>query len=123
MSMPSRENALLWFGLLGAPIAWAAQHWATFSLSMLRCSAAGDDTLPLHGLDVVASVVAAAVAIGALGASIAVFRATADDGDEDTRRARMHFLATIGMTVSPLLLAIIVLNGLGGGVLEVCRQS
>jgi hypothetical protein len=123
MTVPSRENALLWFGLLGAPVAWTAQHWATFSLSVLRCSAVGDAALPLRGLNVVASIVAAAVAVAALAASIAVFRATADNPDEDTRRARMHFLATIGMTVSPLMLAIIVLNGLGGGVLEVCRQS
>jgi hypothetical protein len=113
----------MWFGLLGAPVAWTAQHWATFSLSVLRCSAAGDASLPLHGLNVVASVVAAAVAIGALAASIAVFRATGEDAGEQPRRARMHFLATIGMTVSPLLLAIIVLNGVAGGVLEVCRQS
>jgi hypothetical protein len=120
---PSRVNALMWFGLLGAPVAWTAQHWAAFSLSVVRCSAAGSAALPLHGLDVVASVVAAAVAIAALAASIAVFRATGEDSGEQPRRARMHFLATIGMTVSPLLLAIIVLNGLGGGVLEVCRQS
>jgi hypothetical protein len=117
------RSGWLWFGLLGAPAAWGVQHWVAVSLAIAGCSRPGAGTsLPLRGLAAGAAVVAATIALAALAASIAVFRATRDASDEPPE-SRVHFLATIGMTISPLLLCIILMDGFGSALLDRCHQG
>ena len=62
-------------------------------------------------------------AVGGL-AALAAWRATRDADDDDAPPAgRIHFLAVIGLTITPLFLAIIVMSGAGAIVLDGCVQS
>lgn len=117
------RSLLLWFGLLGAPAAWGLQHWIGFTLALAGCSRSGaGSSLPLHGLAAGASAVAAAIALAALAASVLTFRATRDSSDEPPE-SRVHFMAIIGMTVSPLFLCIILMSGIGATLLDRCHQG
>ena len=117
---PSLE-VLLWFGLLGAPFGWALQLVFGFAVAEAGCGTArlgvAVDTLTL-----VATLLAAAVAVLATAASAAVFRATRESGEEPGP-GRVHFLATIGLTISPLFLLIVLGGGLGAVVLPDCHQG
>ena len=57
-------------------------------------------------------------------AAVAAWRATRDDDDDDAPPAgRTHFLAVIGMTITPLFLAMIVMSSAGAIVFRGCVQS
>ena len=122
-----RADALMWFGLLAAPFAWAAQHVAGVALTIGAChdNTAGPD-LGIH-VDTWAAVVTAAaafVAVLALLSAIAAWRSARDADDSDPPPAgRIHFLGIVGLTISPLFLAIILMSGLGTIFLSECVQS
>ncbi|HEY1480105.1 MAG TPA: hypothetical protein VGF46_08750 [Gaiellales bacterium] len=127
MSATSRQPGrplLLWFGLLGAPAAWAIQFWTGLALALAGCDAAGRgaSSLPLNGLAAATAAVAVVIAGSALAASIAMYRATRDPSEQPPA-SRVHFLATIGMAVSSLLLCIIVLDGVGATLIDRCHQG
>ena len=118
-----RLRVLLWFGVFGAPFAWAVQHVTGFGLSQAACSIAGQrHGVALDAWTIVVTAVAAALAVLAELSAIAVFRATRDAGDEPPG-SRIHFLSVIGITISPLFLAIILMSGLGSVFLANCHQS
>ena len=122
-----RVDALMWFGLFGAPFAWAVQHVAGVMLTIAAChdNTAGPDWRP--DVDAVAGVVtalAAVVALLALLAAVAAWRSARDADDSDPPPAgRIHFLGIVGLTISPLFLAIILMSGLGTIFLSECVQS
>jgi hypothetical protein len=117
------SRALLWFGVIGAPFAWAAQHVTGYGLSEAACSVTGQrHGVALDAWTIAVTAVAATLAVLAEAASIVVFRATRDVGDEPPG-SRVHFLSVIGMTISPLFLAIILMSGLGSVFLANCQQS
>jgi hypothetical protein len=128
-SVKRSRELLSWFGLLGAPAAWTLQFLLGFSLSEAACNEAGTRWgVPVDGAAVVATVVAATIAVLAGLAALAVFRETrharGPGGDEEAPPlGRVHFLATVGVAVSPLFLFIIVMNGVGVAVLANCQQS
>jgi hypothetical protein len=117
----------MWFGLFGAPAAWALLHVAGLQMQFATChdNAAG----PGFHFDVDAwtlaiTIVAAAVAVLAGLAAVTAFRATRDAEEDDPPPAgRIHFLAVIGMTITPLFLAMILMAGLGEVFLPSCVQS
>jgi hypothetical protein len=118
---------LVWVGLFAAPFAWAGQHVAGVGLTLARChdGAAG----PRWDTPVDASVIAitaASAVVAVLGgfAAVAAWRATrtADD-DDPPPTGRIHFLGIIGLTISPLFLAMILMSGIGTLVLPECVQS
>lgn len=116
---------LLSFGVAGAPLAWAAQHVAGFAITQAACNAAGRTVytgIPVDALTLGFAGAATATALLALAASVKVFRETRDAGSEPPR-GRVHFLATVGMTIAPLFLLIIVMSGLGATFLENCVQG
>ena len=122
-----RPAALMWFGLFAAPAAWAAQHVAGIALTIGECH---DNTAgPAWHVDVDAwtvAVTAVAAVVAVLGgvAAVAAWRGARDADDSDPPpRGRTHFLAIIGMTISPLFLAIILMSGLGTVLLAQCVQS
>jgi NO-binding membrane sensor protein with MHYT domain len=118
-----RLNILVWFGILGGPIAWAAVHVMGYAFGLAQCD---DPTarwqLPVHAWDVASAAVGVVVAITAEAVSLWIFRRTQTEGDEPPTE-RVHFLATIGLTVNPLALAIMVMTGIGTSVLRLCHQS
>jgi hypothetical protein len=119
----ARAGTLVWFGLLAAPAAWAAQHVVGFGLTVAACGAPGR----AWGIDVTPwtialTVAAALVAVLAEVAAAAVLRATRDAGEEPPG-SRIRFLSIVGLTTNPLFLCIIVLSGTGVSVLDGCRIS
>jgi hypothetical protein len=120
-------DALMWFGLFGAPAAWTAQHVAGVWLTIGEChdNTVGPDLrFHLDGWVIAITAAAAAVALLAGLSAVAAWRATRDADDDDGPPAgRIHFLAVIGITISPLFLAIILMSGLGTVFLPQCVQS
>jgi hypothetical protein len=120
-------DALMWFGLFAAPFAWAGQHVAGVMLTIGQChdNTAGPDW-QLH-VDTWAGIVTAAAAlIAALGllSAVLAWRSTREADDDDPPPAgRVHFLGVVGLTISPLFLAIILMSGLGTVFLPQCVQS
>jgi hypothetical protein len=118
------EAALVWFGVFGAPFAWTAQHIAGYALTEATCGEAGRAGWNVH-MDTWVAVVSAATAATAVAAGVAsvvTFLATRDAEDE-LPRSRYKFLAIIGMTITPLFIAMIVMSGLGSVLLTQCRQG
>jgi heme/copper-type cytochrome/quinol oxidase subunit 2 len=122
-----RAGTLTWVGLFAAPFAWAAQHVTGVLLSISQChdNAAGPDW-NVH-IDTVAGIVTAVAALVAavgLVSAVLAWRSTRDADDDDAPPAgRIHFLGIIGLTISPLFLAIILMSGLGTIFLPQCVQS
>jgi hypothetical protein len=123
MTAPRRLSVLTWYGVLGAPLAWAGAHVAAWWVSESNCSV-GTAGWPLS-VDawVIALVVlAGTIAIGSEGAAIVAFRKTRDAG-EGLPGSRLHFLSIIGIVVGVLFLTLIALNGLATLGLGKCVQS
>jgi hypothetical protein len=121
------SEALAWAGALGPPFAWAAQHVAGLALGLADCpdNAAGPGwSVPVDGATIaVGAVTGAIAALCGLGAVVA-WRATRDADDSDAPPAgRVHFLAVIGMTITPLFLAMIVMSSAGAVIFKDCVQS
>jgi hypothetical protein len=127
-------NALVWFAVLGGPVAWVVQFLINLEFSYAQCDApAGRWQLPVHAWEIAVSASAAVVALAAGTASLWLFRRTfnLDHIAEAERRGegtapptgRINFLATVGLTVNFLALAIIVMDGIGAPLLPVCQQS
>lgn len=123
----TRTAALSWFGLLGAPFAWAIQHVAGFALTQAQCNGAGFD-VHVDAWTIAITAPAALIAVLAELASIKVFRETRQvegvgGSEEPPPKGRIHFLAVIGIAISPLFLFIILMSGLGATFLPECVQS
>jgi hypothetical protein len=116
---------LLWFGVFGAPAAWALTHLAGVELAQATCrQAARGEGWNIHfdAWTIAVFATMAAIAIASEVASVLTFRATRDASSEPPR-GRIHFLSVIGMTIGPLFLAMILMGGLGSVLLEQCQQS
>jgi len=114
----------MWVGVWAAPVAWALQHAAGVLLGIAQCGPNGARwQIQLTTLNVVVAVVAALVAIAGIVAAILAFRGTTDRSNAPPPGSRIHFMAAMALAIGPLFLAIIVLNGLGTGLVDGCRQS
>lgn len=124
-SRGAAQAALLWFGVFGAPFAWTIQHISGFALSEATCDEAGR-TWDVHSdtwtLAITGAAAAAAVAAGI--AAVLTYRANrGTDSHGDPPGGRYYFLSIIGMTITPLFFAMILMSGLGSALLTGCRQS
>jgi heme/copper-type cytochrome/quinol oxidase subunit 2 len=120
------EAALLWFGVFGAALAWMGQHIVGWMLTEAQCGdrARGEMNVNLDTWTLVIGLTAAVVAIAAGVAAVLTWRATRGLDDSDPPpRGRIHFLAVIGMTITPLFLAMILMSSFGVLSLDPCRQS
>jgi hypothetical protein len=116
---------LLWFGVLGAPFAWASQHVTGYALTEATCSAAaasGGWHVHLDALTIAVTALAATVALAALAAAIATFRAVRDRGPAPPG-GRVRFLSVIGIAIAPLFLTMTLMGGLGVLFLDRCVQG
>ena len=122
-------QALMWFGLLGAPAAWVTQFLVGYSLTEAACSEAGTRwNVAVDGVTIAATAAGAAVAVLAELTAIKVFRDTrpaegAGGSEEPPPKGRIHFLATVGIVIAPLFFFIIVMSGVGVLVLPECHQA
>ena len=111
----------VWLGAFGAGAAWAVQLVVGFALTEATC---GEAALASH-LDTWTALVTGAAALVAIVSGLSAvltFRATRDAGSEPPR-GRIRFLAVIGMAITPLFLAMILMSGLGAVLLVQCRQG
>lgn len=127
-SSRGRVNRLAWFGVLGGPVAWAAQFLFGMQFGLARCdSPDGRFQFPVHTISLVLGATGVLVGVLAELAAIAVFRATHPDRHSqqaaDITSGRLHFLAAVGMTVNPLTLTLCAMVAVGVPLLGLCRQS
>jgi hypothetical protein len=122
-----RAGLFAWLGVLGPPFAWALQHVAGFSVGLAECP---DNTrgpgwsVPVDALTIVIGGAAAIVALLCGAAAFAAWRAAGDADESDAPPAgRIHFLAMIGMTITPLFLAMILMSSAGAIAASGCTQS
>ena len=113
----------LWFGLFGAPVAWSLQLLFNYALVSHSCFPATDPrSVPTLGglwtVVLVASVVAAAIALAAAATAWRSWRLTREEhhGDEgallDAGEGRTRFMVAAGMLLSAIFLFGIVMNAL-----------
>ena len=123
--MSDREaSRLMWIGVWAPPVAWALQLATGVMLGFAKCGPNGARWgISLDTWEVASAIVAGAVALAGIAAAIRAFRATGDRADAPPPGSRIHFMAAMALTIGPLFLAIIVLDGLGTGFGELCRQS
>jgi hypothetical protein len=126
MSRP-RNELLAWVGALGPPFVWAGQHVAGLALGLADCP---DNTVgpgwsvPVNAATIVVGGAAATLAVLCGLAAVVAWRATRDADDTDAPPAgRTHFLAVIGMTITPLFLAMILMSSAGAIAAQGCVQS
>jgi hypothetical protein len=128
------SNWLVWFGVLGGPLAWAVQFVVNLYFTWAQCNApVGRWQLPVHGWQI--GISAGAVAITLLSMVVALWlylytfqfkhvpQAERRGEGSPPPTGRISFLATVGLTVNFLSLAIIVMTGIGAPLLPVCQQS
>ena len=117
------SNRRVWFAVLGGPLAWATYHVASLAFGWARCSPPGGrQGVPVHGLVLLAAAAAAVTAVAAELQSWRLFTRTRDAGNEPPA-GRVHHLALIGLTVNPLVLAIILMSAVAVAIDPLCRQS
>ena len=127
-------NRVVWFAVLGGPLAWGVQFVANLALSFAQCNPPTTRwMLHIHYWEIGLSVVAIVIGLAATAVSLSLYLRTLhlDDIDEQVLtgkggpppEARIHFLAIVGLVVNFLSLAIIVMTGVGAPLLTVCRQS
>lgn len=118
-----RFNVLLWFGVVGGPLAWAVNHVAGYAFGLAQCDQpAARWQLPVHGWQVALSVTGTLIALAAEAVSLKVFLDTRG-ADNRPPQGRVHFLSVVGLTVNPLAMAIMVMTAVGSPLLTVCQQS
>jgi hypothetical protein len=125
LSPESPVSPVLWYAVLGAPIAWALEFWVGYWATQARCERPGAHVaVDLSTWAIVAGVAGLLIAVGALVTSIVLWRGFSDAEVKGAPpRGRVRFLAAVGMTVSPLFIAIIVMTTSGVLVLMPCNQS
>lgn len=117
------SDLLVWFGVLGGAFAWLTQFVAAHAFGIARCdSPDARFQLPVHGWSIALAAAGALVAVLAQVVSFRIWRVTRNVGSKPPG-GRVHFLATIGLAVNPLALAIIVMSGVGVSLLPLCQQS
>ena len=121
--MNRRLAFFMWFGLLGAPAAWTAQHVFGISVVEAACNPPRPHWgLPVDSMTLAATVVATIVAALSGAAAFMAYRATSDAGT-DPPEARVRFLGIVGIVVSPLFLMIVLMSGITVIALPECVQS
>jgi heme/copper-type cytochrome/quinol oxidase subunit 2 len=125
LSPRSPVSPLLWFAVLGAPTAWGLQFAVGYWLSDAQCSATGGQWgIALDTWAIVVGILAFLTATASGATAVALFRRTAEAEEEDAPPSgRIHFLAVVGMAVTPLFLCLIAMTAAGTIVLFPCNQS
>jgi hypothetical protein len=115
---------LMWIGVWAPPVAWALQLAFGVMSGFAQCGPNGRRwQLSLDAWSVASAVLAGLIAVAGIVAAVMAFRGTTDRAEAGPPGSRIHFMAAMALAIGPLFLAIIVLDGLGTGLGELCRQS
>jgi hypothetical protein len=127
-----RRSVLLWFGVLGSPLAWAGHLGVNYSLEeWFACSESAHDQGEVFGVGVKtfsvlfnSAMLAVAVASGLVALSC-WRKLKAGDGDEngDERLERARWMAFAGTVEAALFVGIILLGYLPSVMLDVCETT
>ena len=125
--MTEDRSFLLWFGVLGAPVAWAIQLVANYSLEeWFACAPATTDRGEVLGRSVPSTalaitIVLTLVALAAAAVSIALYRRFPSTDGERTIRAKWMALAGV---MNGVLYLVLILASVGPPLLlDVCETS
>jgi hypothetical protein len=120
---PHSRSLLVWYGVLGAPVAWASSHVVGWIVTETACSTAGNGwAISVNAWSAALLLGAGTIAAGAEAAAIWSFRRTRGAG-EDLPGARLHFLSVIGILLGILFFTLIVISAIGSIALTECVQS
>ena len=128
------STALVWFGVLGGALAWATQFVAGLAFTFAQCDAPpGRWQLPVRTWQSALGIAGVVVGLAASGVCVRLYRQTRDidEAAETERRGegtpppvgRINFLATTGLLVNALALAIMIMTAIGAPLLRLCQQS
>jgi len=120
-----RQEALQWFALGAAPLAWTTQHVLGFGVTQAACHTVGHRwSLDTDVWELAFFGAAIAVVVAAELAAIVLFLAIREvEPDDPPPAGRRHFFAAAALVGNVLFLAIILMTGLGSYFLPGCRQS
>jgi hypothetical protein len=118
--------ALLWFGVLAAPLAWVAQLLVSYAVEEAACTT-GAGAEPVLGsgdgpILAAVSVVALAVALAGIVAAALSWRFAAADPGGDPR-GRVAFLAGFGLLAGVVFVAVIALGAAALLPLDTCEPG
>jgi hypothetical protein len=114
-------SLLLWIGVLGAPIAWAAQLVVGYGAEEADCSRGGGSFDSSQPLNVGVSIGAGVVGVASLLVAFGLWRRTRER-DVDGR-GRVTFMAVTGILVSLLFLALIAVTAIGTTHFDPCTAG
>jgi hypothetical protein len=125
---------LVWFGVLGGAMAWGTQFLAGLGFTFAQCNAPpGRWELPVQTWQFWLAVAGVVVGLASVAVCVRLYRQTRDvDDAAATERAgegtpppvgRINFLATTGLLVNTLALAIMIMTAVGAPLLRLCQQS
>jgi hypothetical protein len=128
------STALLWFGVLGGGLAWVVQFVAGLQFTFAQCnSPSGRWQLPVQTWQSALAAGGVVVGLAATVVSWRIYRATSEVDDVARHErlgegfsppvGRINFLATVGLLVNFLAVAIMVMTAIGAPLLRVCQQS
>ena len=120
-----RLSVLQWFGILGGGAVWWTTFLAGTMTSQAACNPASREWgIPRATIEIVLTVVAAAVVCVAQAAAVAVFRATRTVDEEDPPPdGRLHFSSIAAMLGNTVFLGAILLTGIATIVDQACHQA
>jgi hypothetical protein len=129
----ARSNLVVWFGVLGGPLAWAVQFVTSLFLTFYDCGSEARATVALHPIETALGIAAILVGLASTAVAARLFRDTRHPRElslevirgfgGEPPPGRIHFLAIVGLTVNFLSLAIVVMTTIGSPELLNCRQS
>lgn len=128
------STVLVWFGVLGGAVAWAIQMVAGLGFTFAQCNAPpGRWELPVQEWQFWLAVGGVVVGLASVAVCVRLYRQTRDvDDAAETERlgrgtpppvGRINFLATTGLVVNTLALAIMIMTAVGAPFLRLCQQS
>jgi hypothetical protein len=120
-----RLAVLQWFGILGGGAVWIVSFLAGAGTSQAVCNpASGRWGIPHDTVELSLTIVALVLILAAEAASIAVFRATRDVGEQDPPpRGRLHFFASAALVSNVIFFMVILLAGIATVVDRTCHVS
>jgi hypothetical protein len=120
-----RAELLMWLGLFGAPVAWAASHVVGWGVTEANCGTVGRLWgIDFHVWEWSLLVLAVALAVAGLVSSAVTYkRVKGVDNDAAPPDGRLWILSISGLVLSPLLLVAILLTHVGALLLSHCHQG
>jgi len=128
------STVLVWFGVLGGAVAWAAQFVAGLAFTFAQCNAPpGRWDLPVQRWQSGLAIAGIVVGLASIAVCVRLYRQTRDvDHAAETERlgkgtpppvGRINFLATTGLLVNVLALSIMIMTAIGAPFLRLCQQA